>query len=120
MISFSGDSYRSLEYNFRVSHNAISGIVVETCQAIIDELSEDYMKCPKTPEEWKSVAEGFSNRWQYENCLGALDGKHVTIAAPNKSGSLFFNYKGFSSIVLLGLVDGDYNFLYVDIGSEGR
>ena len=113
-----GDSYHSLEYNFRVSHNAISGIVVEACQAIIDELSEEYMKCPSTPEEWERVAENFSARWQFEHCLGALDGKHITITAPGKTGSVFYNYKGHFSIVLMGLVDADYNFLYVD--SEGR
>jgi hypothetical protein len=117
---FPGDSYHSLEYNFRVSRNTISGIVVETCQAIIDQFEDEYMKCPSTPEEWEVVARGFSTRWQFENCTGALDGKHVTITAPRKSGSIFYDYKGRFSIVLLGLVDADYNFLYVDVGSEGR
>jgi hypothetical protein len=94
--------------------------VPETCEAIFAELGDEFMACPSTPEEWKTVAAGFGYRWNFHNCLGALDGKHVAIKAPNKSGSLYFNYKGFYSIVLLALVDSEYRFLYVDVGSNGR
>jgi len=44
---------------------------------------------------------------------------HV-IQAPAKSRSLFFNYKKTFSIVLLTLVDANYRFIAVDIGSYGR
>lgn len=39
---------------------------------------------------------------------------------PKKHGSYFYNYKGFNSIVLMALVDAEYNFLYVDVGCNGR
>ena len=34
---------------------------------------------------------------------------------PKGDGSTVFNYKGFHSIVLLGLVDSDYTFLFIDV-----
>ena len=73
------------------------------------------MSAPHTPEQWKSVAETFSTKWNFHNTLGAIDGKHIAIRCPPNAGSLYYNYKGFHSIVLLAVVDGDYKFIYVGI-----
>ncbi|KAI8115878.1 Protein ALP1-like [Lucilia cuprina] len=39
--------------------------------------------------------------------------------SPKQSGSLFYNYKKFFSIVLLAACDANYAFMYVDVGALG-
>ena len=114
-----GNSYKSLQYSFRVAHNTIAVFIPEVCQAIVDELQDEVFKFPTTQDEWREVADKFGKRWNFHNACGALDGKHVAIRAPRKSGTLYYNYKGYFSIILLGLVDADYKFLWADVGSQG-
>lgn len=49
-----------------------------------------------------------------------MDGKHVLINKPPKSGSYFFNYKGTFSIVLFAIVNANYEFIYIHEGTNGR
>ena len=81
---------------------------------------EEYMSLPDFKEKWLPVVKGFEEKWQFPNCVGAIDGKHVPLINPFNSGSTYFNYKSFFIIVLLALVDADYKFVYVNIGYQGR
>ncbi len=42
-----------------------------------------------------------------------------SIRCPKRGILLYYNYKGFHSIVLMGLVDADYKFIWADVGSNG-
>lgn len=68
---------------------------------------------------WNVIEHGFRDRWNFPKCYGAIDGKHVAIRAPDNCGSTFFNYKKANSIILMALVDHDYCFTYIDVGSNG-
>ena len=114
-----GESYTSLSCQFRVGRSTISKFIPEVCRAIQDEFTREYLKCPTTPDQWKELEREFRIRWNVPHALGALDGKHVALKKPKNTGALYHNYKGFFSIVMLALVDGQYKFRWVDVGTEG-
>lgn len=59
-------------------------------------------------------------KWQFPHTIGIMDEKHVSLKSPINSGYDCDNYKQFLSIVLFALVDADYKFLYVYVGSKGQ
>ena len=101
-----GESYTSLSCQFRVGRSTISKFLPEVCRAIQDDFTREYLRCPTTPDEGKELERKFRIRWNVPQALGALDGKHVALKKPKNTGALNHNYKGFFSIVMLALVDG--------------
>ena len=113
-----GDSYKGLEARFRMGLPTVHCCINETCKALWDVLQPEVMRGPPR-KDWEKIEEGFRYRWHFPNCLGALDGKHISITQRPESGSLFYNYKGYYSTNLLALVDSNYRFIYVDVGEYG-
>ena len=74
---------------------------------------------PKDAEDWGELANEFGTHWNFHNCCGAIDGKHIEIRKPSKSGSMYYNYKGFFSIILLAVVDAKYKFIWCNTGAPG-
>ena len=35
-----------------------------------------YLQVPHTVEEWKKIANEVENKWQFNHCVGVIDGKH--------------------------------------------
>ena len=46
-----GETYRSIKYQYRVSHSSISSIVSDVCDAIIEALAGEYMRFPSNEED---------------------------------------------------------------------
>lgn len=75
-----------------------------------------FFQMPATAVEWQETAKKFEERWNFSNCIGAIDGKHVSIQKPPGSGSSYYN---FFSTVLFAVVNADYEFSYVHTGTNG-
>ncbi|KYN17328.1 hypothetical protein ALC57_10383, partial [Trachymyrmex cornetzi] len=113
-----GDSARSKSWEFRIGRSTVYKIVQEVCEAIWKALQPIVL-----PQQdlftWKQSVKDFYEEWQFPNCIDALDGKHIRIKAPPNSGSKYFCYKKFFSIVLMAICNHKYRFLWVDIGQFG-
>ncbi|XP_014242917.1 protein ALP1-like [Cimex lectularius] len=114
-----GDSHQTIAFSFRLGRSTVSKIVREVCREIWNALQPIYLPAPTT-QLWKKAEEGFSSLWGFPNCIGSIDGKHIKLKCPKKSGSKFFCYKNHFSQVLLAVVDPLYKFMVVDVGSYGR
>lgn len=73
-----------------------------------------------TREMWLEIAAGYAELWDFPNCLGSVDGKHIRISCPANSGSLYYNYKQYFSQVLLAVADAQACFVWLDVGDYGR
>ena len=110
-----------MQYGWRVPHNTISIVVREVCEAIIHEYRDEMLAPPQTAAEWREITDNWLNRWNFPHVVGAIDGKHIACKAPanRPTGSNYFNYKGFFSVILLAVVSSDYKFIWADVSGKG-
>jgi hypothetical protein len=99
--------------------STIAPIVLETCQAIWNELRSTLIPVP-TKELLQNIIGEYYTRWNFPNCFGAIDGKHCRIKCPENSASNYYCYKKYFYTMLQGVADADYKFITVEVGGAGR
>ena len=87
-----GETAKSLHYQFRVGASTVRSIVYDTCEKLWRQLQPTEMPVP-TELRYREVAYTFQEIWNFPHVIGAIDGKHIQIVCPANSGSLYFNYK---------------------------
>lgn len=70
-----------------------------------------------TIEIWENIATEYERKWHFYNCIGAIVGKYVAIRKPLLSGSSFYNYKHYFSVVVIATINASYRFTSVNVGS---
>ncbi|KAL4121970.1 hypothetical protein QTP88_014385 [Uroleucon formosanum] len=110
---------RSISYYFLRGETTVRNIIETTSKALWEILQPLYMPIPDQII-WKTIADRYNQLWNLPNCVDSIDGKHIRIKAPVNSGSSFFNYKGYFSIVLMATADADGKFITIDVGEYGR
>lgn len=51
-----GETFRSLSFQYRIGERTTSGIVEETCQALHEVMKDKYLKTPNNKEDWLQIA----------------------------------------------------------------
>lgn len=112
-------NFAAMAFHFRIAKQTIRVIVREVCEELWKVLQPQEM-IPPTEDEWKEISKKFLLKTNFPNCLGAMDGKHIRLRCPQLSGSLYYNFKHFHSIVLFAVADAEYRFTAIDVGSYGK
>lgn len=109
--------FHRLTPNYKLGISTISKIVKKVSITIWDVMLTECIPLP-TKNKWELIATEFESRANFPYCLGAVDDKHIRITNP--LGSMYHNYKGYSSVVLMAVADANYRFVYADIESYGK
>ena len=85
---FAGTSQIDLSGMFRISKTTISRIINETCLVLWNVLfAKKFLAHPENGNQWEAVALEFERKRNFHHCIGAMDGKHIVMQAPARSGS---------------------------------
>ena len=92
--------------------SAIFGVVYEVCEATWKALQPEYVKMPSYEEEWLAVSKDFEEIWNFPNCVGAIDGKHIVTQAPRNAGCCSLILREHTQSFCLLCVTHDIVFLW--------
>ena len=120
-----GDYLYTIAEMAGVGVSTVCSIVNEVCQVLVDHLWSECVSShmPKTQDDFKKKVLDMDEFWQFPCCWAAIDGCHIPIKC--SPGGLeackeYHNFKNFYSIVLMGLVDPHYRFVWGSCGFPGN
>lgn len=108
-----GNSFKDLSYSSRIAANTIPKIIIRSHYNRACRENDDFFI---NVGEWQFIAHQFELIWNFAHCIGFLDGKHINFCLSRKENSRYQDYIGTDSIVLLGCIDAEYEFLNMTIG----
>lgn len=116
-----GSKEQLIVFEFKLGRSTVSFVIDEVCKELWDVLA-NFAQPPSAKNEWEKISDGFFELWNIPQCIGAIDWTHVaciSLRKPAFSGSLWHNYKGLFSMVLLTICDAWYCFSFADVVEYG-
>ena len=105
--------YRKTTNTFGISRGLVSLIIRKVSKAIIEFLGKDYMKLPETVAGVENLTQKFLEHHGFPQCIGTIDGTHISICQPKQNYVDYINKKGFTSINTEALCD--YRCCFLDV-----
>lgn len=114
-----GVSYRLISEWFGHSLDTVSRVFKEVLYALIT-LHKHTVKMPQSNTSLSSRIAGNPKYYPFfKDCIGALDGSHISAFVPLSKQAAWRNRKGFISQNVLAAYDMDMYFVYILAGWEG-
>ena len=108
--------------SIRPAYNMGKSTVIEAVQDffnVLHELRNKHKKFPETLAEVNSSIATFADLTNLPNIVGAIDGSHVRIKAPNKSAPDCFSIYQQRDFIIQAIVDGRKIFIDFACGFPG-
>ncbi|XP_077373730.1 uncharacterized protein LOC144016442 [Festucalex cinctus] len=110
--------YRSISQLFGVSKTTVCRCLREFCAAACARLLPRHVRFPDL-ETLAGTAADVEGSWGLPRCVGAIDGAHIPIIAPQENHRDYVNANGWHSIILQGVADGKGLFWSACAGMAG-
>ena len=95
---------------------------IEICHEFSDAINSgkgEFIKFPITQDEEEQNIRKFQDKVNFPQVVGAIDGTHVSIKAPQNKHADYFNRKQRYSMVTQAVVNADLSFIDVSTGWPG-
>ena len=96
-----GGTFLMISNQFACGKSTVCGIVADVTEAILQHLTNKYIRFSTTEQAMRSI-ELWRAKTGIPGVVACLDGCHIQIIRPSKSGTAYFNRKGFYSINVQG------------------
>ena len=113
----SNESYREIAELFAMSEASVHKCVDRGVQFLC-ELAPEYIKWPSA-EEIPHVVNSFQNLAGFPGVVGAVDGCHIKIKAPNDVQADYIDRTATHSVNLMAVCNSQKKFTFIDAGFPG-
>jgi hypothetical protein len=101
-----GATFLAISNQFACGKSTVCGIIADITEAIVQHLTKKYVRFSTTEQAMRSI-EFWRAKTGIPGVVACLDGCHIQIIRPSKSGTAYFNRKGFYSINVQGTHFGE-------------